>query len=35
MGSNKLQDLDSLTKFVYTYPVPKRDLVPRKDEKPI
>ena len=33
MGSNRLPDPDSLTKFVY--PGPKREPVPKKDEKPI
>ena len=33
MGSNKLPDVDSLTKF--TYNGSKRDPVPKKEEKPI
>jgi hypothetical protein len=36
MGSNKLPDMDSLTKFTYTIPTgSKRDPVPKKEEKPI
>lgn len=34
MGSNKLPEPDTLTKFVYSTN-PRRDPVPKKDEKPI